>query len=115
MENSHLSYYFQILSDPNRLKIISIIGNKELSVSEIVSAMKLSQPLVSHHLKALKESEILETKRTGPFIYYRLKNTKLLDILGLFSEVLPKSSSYVEMIPMFMCPPWFKKFFGEID
>lgn len=111
--NSQLSYYFQILSDPNRLKIISLIGSKELSVTEIVSAMKLSQPLVSHHLKALKESDILETKRTGPFIYYRLKNVTLLDVLGLFSEILPKNTEYKNIMPMFMCPPWFKNFFDE--
>lgn len=111
--NSQLSYYFQILSDPNRLKIISLIGRKELSVTEIVSAMRLSQPLVSHHLKTLKESDILETKRSGPFIYYRLKNEKLLDVLGLFLEVLPMSTEHKDIMPMFMCPPWFKNFFRE--
>jgi DNA-binding transcriptional ArsR family regulator len=111
--NSHLSYYFQILSDPNRLKIISLIGSKELSVTEIVSLMKLSQPLVSHHLKALKDSDILETKRTGPFIYYRLKNVQLLDVLGLLSEILPKNNEHNNTMPMFMCPPWFKNFFDE--
>ncbi len=111
--NSQLSYYFQILSDPNRLKIISLIGSKELSVTEIVSAMKLSQPLVSHHLKALKDSDILETKRTGPFIYYRLKNVRLLDVLGLFTEILPNNTEYKDMMPMFICPPWFKNIFHQ--
>lgn len=111
--NSQLSYYFQILSDSNRLKIISLIGSKELTVTEIVASMKLSQPLVSHHLKALKDSNILETKRTGPFIFYRLKNIQLLDVLGMFSEILPKSTEYKDMMPMFICPPWFENFFKK--
>jgi DNA-binding transcriptional ArsR family regulator len=106
-----LSYYFQILGDSNRLKIISLIGSKELSVSEIVSAMNLSQPLVSHHLKTLKESRILETNRKGPFVFYRLTNVKILDVLGLFSEILTKNSEYNDTNPMFHCPPWFEEFF----
>lgn len=110
-DKSHLAYYFQVLSDSNRLKIISIIGNKELSVSEIVAAINLSQPLVSHHLKTLKESGILETNRKGPFIFYRLANAGILDILGLFSEILPQRIESKESKPMFECPVWYGKFF----
>jgi DNA-binding transcriptional ArsR family regulator len=109
--NNQLPYYFQILSDSNRLKIISIIGKRELSVSEIVNEMKLSQPLVSHHLRNLKESGILDTKRNGPLVFYRLSNINLLDVLGLFSEVLPKDIVTIDKEPMFMCPPWFKNLF----
>jgi DNA-binding transcriptional ArsR family regulator len=108
--NNQLPYYFQVLGDLNRLKILSMIGEREISVSEIVLAMQLSQPLVSHHLRSLKESGILETRRNGPFVLYRLKNPKLLDVLGLFSEVLPQVTKTKELKPMFMCPPWFKKF-----
>lgn len=110
MAENQMPYYFQILSDANRLRIISLIGSKELSVTEIVSEMHLSQPLVSHHLRVLKESGILETKRNGPFIYYRLMNPKLLDVLGLFEEVLPKGIKGTMDVPMFQCPPCFHNF-----
>lgn len=110
--NNQISYYFQILGDLNRLKIISLIGTRELTVSEIVSKMQLSQPLISHHLRSLKESEILETKRNGPFIFYRLKNPKLLDVLGLFAEVLPRRDDQTNTGPTFMCPPFFKDFYN---
>ena len=64
-----LQHLFQTLGDANRLKIIKFIGERERSVSEIVEALGLSQPLVSHHLRILRERQILLTKRTGPFIY----------------------------------------------
>ena len=74
-----LQSILQTLADANRLRIIKFIGKDERSVSEIVNETKLSQPLVSHHLKTLRNRQILETKRQGPFIYYKLKDSKLLD------------------------------------
>ena len=75
-----LQLIFQTLSDYNRLGIIKFICENECSVGEIVKAIKLSQPLVSHHLKVLKESGILETKRNGPFIYYYISDKRILSI-----------------------------------
>ncbi|MCJ7448651.1 MAG: metalloregulator ArsR/SmtB family transcription factor [Bacteroidales bacterium] len=75
------------MSDYNRLGIIRFICEKECSVGEIVRATKLSQPLVSHHLRVLKESWILETKRNGPFIYYYLRDKKILYAINLFLEL----------------------------
>lgn len=82
-----LQLIFQTLSDYNRLGIIRFICEKESSVGEIVKATKLSQPLVSHHLKVLKENGILETKRNGPFIYYFIRDKKILYAINLFSEL----------------------------
>lgn len=82
-----LQLIFQTLADYNRLAIIKFICDKESSVGEIVRAIKLSQPLVSHHLRVLKENGILETKRNGPFIYYYISNKKILYAIDLFLEL----------------------------
>ena len=76
------------LGDANRLKIINFIGADNCSVSQIISAIKLSQPLVSHHLRTLRENRILETYRNGPFVYYKLSNIALLDILAKLEEIM---------------------------
>jgi DNA-binding transcriptional ArsR family regulator len=86
-ELKKLQLIFQTLSDYNRLGILKFICNKESSVGEIVKATKLSQPLVSHHLRILKENAILETKRKGPFIYYFIRDKKILDAINLFLEL----------------------------
>ncbi|MBP7736436.1 MAG: winged helix-turn-helix transcriptional regulator [Spirochaetes bacterium] len=83
-----LQLIFQTLSDANRLTIIKYINDSECSVSQIVEETGLSQPLVSHHLKTLRERQILETARNGPFIYYRLKDKKLLKIFDSILEVV---------------------------
>jgi len=50
-------------------------------VSAIVEALNLSQPLVSHHLKELKQSLLVRVERKGPFIYYELADARILDVL----------------------------------
>jgi DNA-binding transcriptional ArsR family regulator len=84
---SKLQLIFQTLSDGNRLKIIKFINDSECSVSQIVEETKLSQPLVSHHLKTLRERQILETTRDGPFIYYRLRDKRLLSMFDSIIEI----------------------------
>ena len=86
-----LQLIFQTLSDYNRLGMIKFICEKERSVGEIVKETKLSQPLVSHHLRVLKESGILETKRNGPFIFYYIRDKKILDAINLVLEIFKDS------------------------
>jgi len=77
-EEKSVEQIFHALADANRLKIIKLIGQGQRSVSEIVQSTRLSQPLVSHHLRILRENRLLEAKREGPFIYYRQKDMRLL-------------------------------------
>jgi DNA-binding transcriptional ArsR family regulator len=86
-----LQLIFQTLSDYNRLGMIKFICEKERSVGEIVEETKLSQPLVSHHLRVLKENGILETKRNGPFIFYFIRDKKILDAINLVLEIFKDS------------------------
>ena len=62
--------FFGTLSDPNRLAIIKGLTLKCESVSAIVERTGLSQPLVSHHLRVLREHGLARTERHGPYTYY---------------------------------------------
>ena len=75
------------LSDGNRLKILLLISNGRKSVSAIVEALELSQPLVSHHLKELKRSLMVHVEREGPFVYYELADERILDALRILRDV----------------------------
>jgi DNA-binding transcriptional ArsR family regulator len=75
------------LSDRNRLRILLLISSGRKSVSAIVEELDLSQPLVSHHLKELKQSLLVKVEREGPFIYYELADTRILNVLQILSEV----------------------------
>ena len=75
------------LSDGNRLRILLLISGGRKSVSAIVEALELSQPLVSHHLKELKRSLMVHVEREGPFVYYELADARILEALRILSDV----------------------------
>ncbi len=100
-----LQLIFQTLSDYNRLGIIRFICEKERSVGEIVKTTRLSQPLVSHHLRVLKENGILETKRNGPFIFYYIRDKRILDAINLFLELF-KNSGLKDKTSAGFCSGW---------
>ena len=75
------------LSDGNRLRILLLISSGRKSVSAIVEELDLSQPLVSHHLKELKRSLMVNVEREGPFVYYELADDRILKVLKILSDV----------------------------
>ena len=84
---SSAAFLAKSLSDGNRLRILQFICGGKKSVSAIVEQLTLSQPLVSHHLKELKRSLLVKVERQGPFIYYELADSRVLDIVHTLSGV----------------------------
>ena len=108
-EAVRLQFLFQTLGDANRLRIIRFIGSSDRTVNEIVSATGLSQPLVSHHLRVLRERQVLESRRQGPFVLYAVKDPRLLDALGIFLQLAINVEDKTPQSPMFFCPPWWRR------
>lgn len=64
---------FNILSDPTRLRALILIQSEgELCVCELTHALQESQPKVSRHLALMRDSEIVESRREGTWMHYRL-------------------------------------------
>jgi ArsR family transcriptional regulator len=63
---------FKALSDETRLRILKMLQARPLCVCEIQHVLKGSQPNVSHHLKTLSEAGLVESKKDGLWIDYRL-------------------------------------------
>jgi len=69
--------FAKIFSDINRVKIIALLlREKEACVCELCDTLKLSQPLVSRHLKKMRELNILETQQRGKWIIYSLSKAE---------------------------------------
>jgi ArsR family transcriptional regulator len=60
------------VSDTNRVKIIRMLQYRMMCVCEIHAALKIAQPTVSKHLKALEEAGLVEFKKDGLWINYHL-------------------------------------------
>ncbi len=63
---------FKALSDETRLRILKMLQARPLCVCEIQHVLKGSQPNVSHHLKTLSDADLVQSKKDGLWIDYRL-------------------------------------------
>ena len=79
---------FRGLADPSRLAILESLRSGEKSVSEIVDATGLSQPNASAHLSCLRECGLVVGRQEGRFIFYRLADTRVEDVLRQVEGIL---------------------------
>src|SRR5712675_1237565 len=73
----------RVASDPLRLRIILLLEREELSVAELQEILSLGQSTISTHLGQLKQAGLVEDRRTGKNILYRLKQLRGRDSDGL--------------------------------
>jgi ArsR family transcriptional regulator len=60
------------LADPTRRAIVELLGREQLCVCHLVDELGLAQPLVSHHLRVLREAGLVTGERFRSWTYYRL-------------------------------------------
>lgn len=64
--------FFKALADETRLRIVALLSHGELCVCHLEEALTLSQPNISRHLGILRMSDVVEARREGSWVYYRL-------------------------------------------
>lgn len=64
--------FFQALADVTRLKLIGLLAQRERSVEELVAALDVRQPTVSHHLAKLKLTGLVKLRKEGQVHFYAL-------------------------------------------
>ena len=87
---------FRQLGDPSRIRIFWLLCHCEECVVNIAAMVEMSSPAVSHHLRVLRDSGLLDSRRDGREVYYRASDA-------------PQSRLLHEMIEQVMdmaCPRW---------
>jgi ArsR family transcriptional regulator, arsenate/arsenite/antimonite-responsive transcriptional repressor len=69
---SEMTVVFKALADANRLRILGLLLAGEICVCEIYQSLKMSQPKVSRHLAYLRKARLVDTRREGLWVHYRL-------------------------------------------
>jgi ArsR family transcriptional regulator, arsenate/arsenite/antimonite-responsive transcriptional repressor len=88
-EAAVLAAGFKALSDPARLRLISLVAahaGQEACVCDLTEPVGLSQPTVSHHLKLLVDAGILAREQRGKWAYYKLVPDTLNTLAGLIAS-----------------------------
>jgi ArsR family transcriptional regulator len=86
--NRFKSTVFHALSDPIRLEIVTYLRDGEKCVCEIVPHLNLIQPLVSRHLKILKDVGMVRCRKDGTKRMYSIVDSRILDILDALKPEL---------------------------
>lgn len=82
------SQHCRLLSDSTRLRLLLLLDREELSVAELSAITQLAQPRVSTHLAKLKEAGLVNDRRQGVFVYYRMSGRIEDTSLSAMWEVL---------------------------
>ena len=90
------------LADPNRIMILYTLSQSSRNVTELCNELDMPQPLVSRHLKVLRERGMMTTERRGTVIVYTLGDKRLIQALDLLRaamrDMLAKRVELVEAL-----------------
>ncbi|HEX6828974.1 MAG TPA: metalloregulator ArsR/SmtB family transcription factor [Burkholderiales bacterium] len=75
------------MSHPLRLKILCVLGNREIAVQDIVELVGTSQSNISQHLAILRDKGVLRTRKDANRVYYRVGDARTLQLISMMREV----------------------------
>ncbi len=93
----NMELFFAALADRTRLRLINLIGDDEICVCFFVEVIKTNQPKISRHLAYLRRAGIVEARREGKWMHYRVVEPKDPHAARVFQEVRSWISEDKEM------------------
>lgn len=102
-----LSRIFRAISTPARLRILTAIGTGEACVCHLEALLDMRQAYISQQLMEMRDADLVDTRRDGRYIFYRLTEPRLLDRLleigKLFSIPTQELEAFLNTDPMPHC------------
>lgn len=88
--------FYKCLADDTRLKSLLLIAREgELCVCELMAALEQSQPKISRHLAQLRQNRLLEDRRQGQWVFYRLHPDLPAWAQGVLNETVLANEPYL--------------------
>ena len=75
------------LSNEKRLMILCQLGDREMSVGDMLPLVGLSQSALSQHLAKLRDENLVATRRDGTSIFYRIAESAVLKVIAVLAEI----------------------------
>jgi ArsR family transcriptional regulator len=92
-----LDVVFRALADPTRLRLLNLIGNREICVCYFVEILGMSQPKISRHLAYLRRAGVVASRRDRKWMHYRLTVPRDEAVAGVLRETLKHLARRPEM------------------
>ena len=95
MEEEKIILICKAFSDHNRLRIVQYLTQGELCACKLLERLQITQPTLSHHMKALSEAGLVQSRKEGKWMYYALDCTTLHSFRA-FIDALHCEDSLIE-------------------
>jgi DNA-binding transcriptional ArsR family regulator len=89
---------FQALADPSRRAILESLTRGEVAVKDLTARFEISQPAVSQHLATLKEAGLVNARREGRCVYYRMEPRGIKPLIDWIAHYRAFWSEHVDRL-----------------
>lgn len=72
MDDRRSALLFKAFGDENRIRILKLLGSEEKCACHLLEQMRISQPTLSHHMKLLCDAGIVQGRKEGKWMHYRI-------------------------------------------
>ena len=88
MELKAAAEMFKALSDENRLAILSLLNDGEKCACKLLEGLQISQSTLSHHMKILCDAGLVQGRREGKWVRYRIDRSRAAQAQAVLAELL---------------------------
>ncbi len=89
--------FCKALADDTRQKILGMLKEGEMCVSDIVAAFDMSQPTISHHLSILKQFGLVTSRKEGKLVFYAINQDNVVECCGKLIAKFDATSEVCEI------------------
>lgn len=95
-KKGQINLIFRAFSDPTRLRILCLLNGAEMCVGDLVKVLQVPQPTASRHLSYLRRAGLVQTRKNGLWVHYRLAPARtvfhrnILECLGSCFHDVPE-------------------------
>ena len=79
---AHVAELFRAFSDTSRVRIVSVLVDRELNVGPLAEMVGISESAVSHHLRGLRQMGLVKARRDGKEVFYRVEDEHIITLFA---------------------------------
>jgi ArsR family transcriptional regulator, lead/cadmium/zinc/bismuth-responsive transcriptional repressor len=80
---AHVAELFRTFSDTSRVRIVSALMDGEMNIGALAEVVGISESAVSHHMRGLRQMRMVQSRREGKEVYYRIDDEH---VIALFQQ-----------------------------
>jgi DNA-binding transcriptional ArsR family regulator len=77
---AHVAELFRAFSDTSRVRILSVLTDREMNVNALAQAVGISESAVSHHMRGLRQMHLVQARRDGKEVFYRVEDEHIITL-----------------------------------